>query len=105
MKKAEQMAINVKVEAIMNSFADSIHYNNVFNYDSKRRLRSCNADVYTIGNVHFLKSYATIVAIIVDGVCFDFLRNVYGYTASSAKQISKFCQDYGAREVLTWRYV
>lgn len=104
MKKAEQMAINTKVEEIMNKYEGFLG-GYIYFYDSKRRLRNCSADVYTIGNVQVLKSYATIVAIIVDGVCYDFLRNVYGYTASSAKQISKFCQDYGAREVLTWRYV
>ena len=74
------------------------------------KLRSCNATVYTYemekGRVFILKSYNTIVAIIgTTGRCYDFLRYVYGYTATSAQHISKFFHDYAPEnaERLTYR--
>lgn len=63
------------------------------------RLRHCQAkilryDIYDRYNVFALKSYETIVAAYVHyGDCtifIDFLRYVYGYTATSAQHISKF---------------
>ena len=62
---------------------------------SVRRLRSCNACVLISGNYYLLKSYSTIVAAIdADGNVYDFLRYVYGYTATSAQHITKFRNDY-----------
>lgn len=76
------------------------------------RLRSCSATVYSTGNYYVLRSYNTIIAAIDKrtDTCFDFLRKVYGYTATSAQHISKFDHDYGTgawgcRERMTWRYV
>ena len=67
-------------------------------------LRSCSASVYDGNGYYFLKSYNTIVAIIEKstGICFDMLRYVFGYTATSAQHIAKFCEDYSAREKLTY---
>lgn len=74
------------------------------------QLRSCRAKVYAydteMGRVYVLKSYNTLVAVIDEcGVCYDFLRYVYGYTATSAKHISKFFHDYAPAnaERLTYR--
>ena len=74
------------------------------------RLRTCNAMVYAYenekGRVYILKSYNTIVAAIMpNGVCYDFLRYVYGYTATSAQHISKFFKDSAPAnaERLTYR--
>ena len=74
------------------------------------RLRSCQATVYAYeqekGPVYVLKSYNTIVAAIMpNGGCYDFLRYVYGYTATSAQHISKFFKDYAPAnaERLTYR--
>lgn len=74
------------------------------------RLRKCNAVVYAFetetGRVYVLKSYYTLVAMIDEaGVCYDFLRYVYGYTATSAQHISKFFKDYAPAnaERLTYR--
>ena len=74
------------------------------------RLRNCKAMVYAFdtekGRVYVLKSYNTIVAMIDEaGVCYDFLRYVYGYTATSAQHISKFFKDYAPAnaERLTYR--
>ena len=74
------------------------------------RLRNCQATVRAYdtekGRVYILKSYSTIVAAIgASGRCYDFLRYVYGYTATSAQHISKFFKDYAPAnaERLTYR--
>ena len=109
MKKAEQKAINSAVEAVYNNFfSDCITPNYIRDctLENGAQLRSCNAHVGRFGKGVVLVSYRTIVAIIDnDGICYDFLRKVYGYTASSAKQIRKFAEDYNAREIKTWREV
>jgi hypothetical protein len=70
------------------------------------RLRNCTAWVIDFCGMWVLRSYNTIVAVIdKDGTLYDFLRYVYGYTASSAKQISKFAEDYGAVRSLTYKAI
>lgn len=61
------------------------------------RLRSCQAHVANIGSISVLRSYDTIIAVIdhTTDTLYDFLRYVYGYTATSAKHIAKFDHDYG----------
>ena len=62
---------------------------------SVSRLRYCNACVLASGNYYLLKSYNTIIAAAdADGNLYDFLRYVYGYTATSAQHIAKFWHDY-----------
>ena len=73
-----------------------------------KRLRACQAIVFEFDDCYILQSYQTPVAGIRKntGEEFDFLRMVYGYTATSAQHIAKFFADYGnggARNV--WRYV
>ena len=64
------------------------------------KLRKCSATVlyYRMPDgdtVYLLKSYQTIVAMVDEGgVGIDFLRYVYGYTATSAQHIAKFFADY-----------
>lgn len=60
------------------------------------QLRYCTAHVYENIDYYILQSYSTDVAFIrkSDGACFDVLRLVYGYTATSAQHISKFFHDY-----------
>ena len=62
-----------------------------------KQLRSSCASVFETDNYYLLRSYNTIVAVIDkhNKVCYDALRHVYGYTVTSAKHISKFCEDYG----------
>lgn len=62
-----------------------------------RKLRTCNASVLESENYYFLRSYSTIVAFIDKrtDTCYDILRLVYVYTASSAQHIAKFRHDYG----------
>lgn len=97
MTKIEQQKINSTVSTMRKSIG------NDFWSAPCERLRSCSAIVYRDGGKRILRSYNTIVAVIENGVCYDFLREVYGYTATSAQHISKFCHDYGARERMTWR--
>ena len=64
---------------------------------ASRKLRSCSAVVHDTDNYYFLQSYNTIVAFIDKSTdtCYDILRLVYGYTATSAQHISKFEHDCG----------
>nr|DAI85244.1 MAG TPA: hypothetical protein [Caudoviricetes sp.] len=73
-----------------------------------KRLRTCKAVVYDCGDCYLLQSHNTIVAGIYKstGEGFDFLRMVYGYTATSAQHIAKFFADYGSGcKRYTWRNV
>ena len=62
-----------------------------------KRLRTCQAMVFEFEDCYILQSYHTLVAGIRKdtGEEFDFLRMVYGYTATSAQHIAKFFADYG----------
>lgn len=62
-----------------------------------KRLRTCSANVYQTPHYSVLISYNTVVAVIDKrvNVCYDVLRMVYGFTATSSQHISKFCKDYG----------
>lgn len=69
------------------------------------RLRNCKATVYETKNYIILRSYRTFVAAIHKGTRtgYDFLRDVYGYTATSAQHIRKFFVDYDADKIYTYR--
>lgn len=99
MKKSEQLAINERVLTLVNNFNNSNNYTGNF-----KRLRSCSAEVAPVIDAetgellyYVLRSYNTIVAAIDvrTDTLYDFLRYVYGYTATSAQHIAKFSQDYG----------
>lgn len=70
-----------------------------------KRLYSCNAHTYRVNNLVFLQSYQTVVAVIDlnTETCYDWLRLVYGYTATSAQHISKFMKKYGIVRKKTWK--
>lgn len=93
-KKEMQMEENAIVEKALNAFNDAhvLAY-----YCIKKRLRYCSATVLICDDYYILRSYNTIVAIIdrKTDTLYDFLRYVYGYTATSAKHISAFRHDYG----------
>ena len=116
MKKTEQKVINVRVLGTYFTCKEEIQ--TLRAYQSGERLRHCTATVIRGNNGWFLKSYHTIVAYIPfkpvvhplygnieSGVCFDFLRYVYGYTATSAQHIAKFAHDYGNGKVLSYKEV
>lgn len=105
MRKAEQLTINEEVKKIMEAALKEDHL-------KSKQLRSCSATVYTTENYYILRSYSTIIAAIdrKTDTLVDFLRLVYGYTATSAKHISKFNHDYctgkwSCERVLTYREV
>ena len=66
------------------------------NYNYSHRLFYSNAIVYHGENFIVLKSYNTPVAIydISNDTVYDFLRIVYGYTATSTQHIAKFTNRY-----------
>lgn len=93
MKKAEQEHVNKMAMDLYNrAYYDYLRYS----YEITR-LRTCQAEVITTENYYLLRSYNTIVAVIDRdfGYQADVLRNVYGYTATSAQHIAKFFNDYG----------
>ena len=95
MKKELQLQENKKVLECLDAVKQET--NNYMHLGKSVALRSCKAEVYTTPNYYLLRSYGTIVACIArnTGECFDFLRYVYGYTATSAQHIAKFKSDYG----------
>lgn len=113
MKKREQIDVNVYVENIVDDI-------NAIMRTTKiplrwKRLHRCTADWCIIGDWAILRSYSTIVAAynVENGVLFDFLRLVYGYTATSAQHIAKFRNfvrekywyQCGGLWTVTWREV
>lgn len=56
-------------------------------------LYDCKAEIWETYGFTILRSYDTEVAVIrhSDMHCYDFLRLVYGYTATSASHVAKFC--------------
>ena len=102
MTRQEQLIINDYCEREI-----PIVESELANIVSVKRLRTCTAYVYETDSYYILKSYSTVVAFIrkYDFECFDILRKVYGYTATSAQHIAKFKHDYHAVSTQTWREV
>ena len=114
MKRAEQEAINRQIDEVIAAMEQEFNarYPYGASYRDGKRLRSCSAEVYETADFYILRSYNTIIAAIEKSTdtCVDFLRKVYGYTATSAQHISKFQRDYGTgkwgcENMLTWREV
>lgn len=120
MKKEEQKAINTTCEMMQDKAykeLQAVNSENTYIYpwyslksDAWKRLRSMSANVLETEHYYFLCSYQTIIAFIDkdSDICYDVLRLVYGYTATSAKHISAFDHDYGNGKWgctyrLTWR--
>ena len=102
MKKAEQNRINEIVREEYRKFSEEVQHRGT-QYIAK--LRSCSAEVWASDSYYILRSYSTIVAIIdSNGNLYDFLRMVYGYTATSAQHISKFARDYNATTRYTYKW-
>lgn len=94
MSKKLQIQDNKEVLEALNRFNEEIKHCPI---DKVNRLRTCNAYVYETPSYYVLRSFNTVVAIIEKSTdtCYDFLRLVYGYTATSAQHIRKFDKDYG----------
>ena len=102
-KKELQERMNERTQLFWNCF-ESSHSKPI----KWKRLRTCQAMVFEFDDYYILQSYRTPVAGIRKdtGEEYDFLRMVYGYTATSAQHIAKFFADYGnggTRNV--WRYI
>ena len=104
MTRLEQFIMNDYCEREIRIVNDELGLGKVL---SVRRLHKCQAYVHETESYYLLKSYAHFVAFIrkYDGECFDILRYVYGYTATSAQHIAKFKNDYHAVSTQTWREV
>ena len=101
MKQYNQSVENITAKAIFNAAFNEL--------DGRKksvchRLRSCTAWVFETENFFLLKSYDTIIAAIDKrtSFCADVLRDVYGYTSTSAQHIAKFFSDY-AFSIGKWR--
>ena len=66
------------------------------NSHNSKKLRTCNAVVYSTDNYYLLKSYNTFIAAIEKNTnkIADVLRGEYHFTRTSAQHISKFIYDY-----------
>lgn len=84
---------NEEIESEVNFFNE---YFRSSSYGTAKRLRNCQATVYTSDRFYVLQSYNTIVAFIDrdTDTLYDVLRFVYGYTNTSAQHIRKFEKDY-----------
>lgn len=89
MKKNEQIEINSYVENIVKDINALLRTSSPAAW---YRLYNCKAEWSQVGPWMLLRSYSTIVAAYnrVTDEFFDFLRLVYGYTATSAQHITKF---------------
>lgn len=78
---------------------------NCSQYDGVKVLNHCQAVIWSANGYTLLQSYYTIVAAIDDetGICYDWLRLVYGYTATSAQHIRKFVEKYGNGQIKRWK--
>lgn len=103
MRKTEQKEINAMVLGIVAKLQVEL----TDHYTTGKNLRYCQAKVLETDSFLVLQSYDTIIACIdiTTGICFDFLRYVYGYTATSASHIAKFCNDYAATYKYTYKSV
>ena len=95
MTRKQQYEINCEAVYRWKQAIDEIEDENK-GYFNVKNLRSCSARVYETENFYILQSYFTFVAAIDkrDKVAVDMLRNVYGYTSTSAQHIAKFIHDY-----------
>lgn len=101
MKQFNQKTDNITAMAIFDCACNELEA--MQEYHSKR-LRSCQAWVFETENFYLLKSYDTFIAVIDkrSNFCVDVLRNVYGFTRTSAQHIAKFFSDY-AFSIGKWR--
>ena len=94
--KKEKIELQERMNERVTLFVDWFNSNHGTLIKGKR-LRTCQALVLEFEDCYILQSYHTLVAGIRKdtGEEFDFLRMVYGYTATSAQHIGKFFADYG----------
>ena len=120
-KKNAQIVVNNEVEKVVNNAMDIWNKNN---HGKGKRLNSMKAYIYQIGNIVYLVSYETLVAVIVNGKGYDFMRMQYfykkwvvyspfwgyidksestNYSPTTARQIATFFKQQNVQEILTYR--
>ena len=106
MDKSTQLLINDNVLAWERYVQSTCGYDTPDNRDPLSHCKAytysipvCDANGVCFGSASVLVSYATPVALLFDGICFDFLRYVYGYTATSDQHITKACKRFGITEI------
>lgn len=90
MKKTNQLNVN---DTILEALDEYNKYCETANCTAPHRLDYCAAETFKVGSRYTtLRSYNTIVAFYDHdtNILYDVLRYVYGYTATSAKHITKF---------------
>lgn len=70
------------------------------------KFRTCSAETWDDGTFVWLKSYNTVVAAYHkdSNTVYDFLRVVYGYTATSSQHVGKFYHDMRFHEGFNKNY-
>ena len=92
MKKDIQLAVNAETLDKIAEFNDFCAKQDT-HIGKPERLFKCNAQTVRVGSrFEVLLSYGTMVALYdySNSTLYDFLRYVYGYTATSAQHIAKF---------------
>lgn len=89
---------------------ESILYEVFRNCKRRHKLYYCNAEIWEYKGFIALVSYGTPIAVYApdNATIYDCLRIVYGYTATSAKHISKFSNwlaenNYPVKEFVRFR--
>ena len=89
---------------------ESILFEVVKKGEKRCKLYFCNAEIWEYKGFIALVSYYTLIAVYTpdDESLYDCLRIVYGYTATSAKHISKFSKwlaenNYPVKEFVRFR--
>ena len=99
-QRQENAIVMKKHEEIMKETENSLWWSRSW------QLNHCQAYVYDTPKYYILRSYATIIAAIdkETDICYDWLRLVYGYKATSAQHISKFMRSYvNCQKIKRWK--
>jgi len=91
MKKDNQIVVNELCKKAYDELEEYL-VENRYDVDREYRLFNCQAKVVEYNDYICLYSYDTLVAFIDlnNDTCYDVLRLVYGYTATSSQHIAKF---------------
>lgn len=96
-KKSIQNALQKKENTTVKSFLARFNKAGIDLYNATSKpLRSCSARVYETERYTILRSYSTIIAAYdkKTNKYYDFLRYVYGFTATSSYHLAKFRSDF-----------
>lgn len=105
MKKQEQLSINRKICLYMGKPLEVFCNTPEDKMPAKIRLNNCQAWTQDFEEFTVLWSYESIVAVYdkYTDTLYDVLRQVYGYTSTSALHIAKFRNMCNPTNVLTYR--